>query len=863
MIKKFIRFSIKNFTSFLLTIFFSQIILAQNTAEQITSLELNKLLDRKITGDAEKQNFQIALSANQSATIIIEQTHVDVSAKIFDADGKLLNVFDDEPRLKQNEIVEFVAPQTGSYKIEIKTTSKAWTGNYKITFTETRAATENDLAIYEARTTAELAKEARNAEKFDEAAALYKRALDVAEKRSEASAALLTVRILNGLIEVILSKGDYPAALILLARAADFDAKNLGANHPQTALTTFLRGQYFRLTGDRANADRNYRQALATYENALGKDHSMLFDLMLRLSALHISINDYDPAVAYLQRAEKIVELNYGVDHKLMAGVVNNLGVVYMSKNDDALAEKYYLKVIEIGEKNNEVNQYRYTLTMQNLGVIYRRKKDYKKALEYYERALQIREKILGGEHTQVAWALYGIAGVYSQMGEEAKALELLRRVREITEKSVGLYDNLTTVSISDSARIFAAQGETERAVALQKTHDERYEKWFASEMTIGSERQKLQSVTRVEKLTSTTISLHLNAARNNQAALDLAALAVLQRKGRVLDAVADNLAAIRRRANETDRVLLDHLNDVNARLAKLTLGKPAKIPLDEHQKQIAELERQKEQIEIEIGDQNAKFTVQTPSVTLNAIKTEIPEDAALVEFAVYLPLDFKKENSDEAFGEPRYVAYVLRKNGAVKYAELGDKKTLDKIIAELRKALGDAKSKNVKLATRAADEKIMQPVRALVGDAKQIFVSPDGDLNLIPFEALVDETGKYLIEKYSFNYLTSGRDLLRMKTARPNKSEISIIANPSFGAQANAEPDENISSKTATRNLSDTYFAPLAGTIAEARAIQNYFPARRFFRKDARMKPRSKRRTRRAFCTSPRTDFFSKTRAD
>jgi len=33
-----------------------------------------------------------------------------------------------------------------------------------------------------------------------------------------------------------------------------------------------------------------------------------------------------------------------------------------------------------------------------------------------------------------------------------------------------------------------------------------------------------------------------------------------------------------------------------------------------------------------------------------------------------------------------------------------------------------------------------MQPVRALAGDATRLLVSPDGALNLIPFEALVDD---------------------------------------------------------------------------------------------------------------------------
>jgi CHAT domain-containing protein len=56
-----------------------------------------------------------------------------------------------------------------------------------------------------------------------------------------------------------------------------------------------------------------------------------------------------------------------------------------------------------------------------------------------------------------------------------------------------------------------------------------------------------------------------------------------------------------------------------------------------------------------------------------------------------------------------------------------------------------------------------MAPVREILGDTTTVFLSPDGSLNLIPFEALVDESGDYLVETYQFRYLTSGRDLLRL----------------------------------------------------------------------------------------------------
>lgn len=82
----------------------------------------------------------------------------------------------------------------------------------------------------------------------------------------------------------------------------------------------------------------------------------------------------------------------------------------------------------------------------------------------------------------------------------------------------------------------------------------------------------------------------------------------------------------------------------------------------------------------------------------------------------------------------------------------------------------------------RELDERMMQPVRKLLGTTRRIFLAPEGDLNLIPFGALVDENGRYLVEDYSLNYLTAGRDLLRLQAAGGDATgAAAIVADPQF----------------------------------------------------------------------------------
>ena len=164
----------------------------------------------------------------------------------------------------------------------------------------------------------------------------------------------------------------------------------------------------------------------------------------------------------------------------------------------------------------------------------------------------------------------------------------------------------------------------------------------------------------------------------------------------------------------------------------------------------------------------------QLQPVTLEAVQAAIPEDAALLEFAVFRPFDPKAERNAEAYAPAHYAACV----GSAK-ARRADRcrprSSLDHRPPDRQDAGRLARSDDVevKARARAVDERVMRPLRASLGGATRLLISPDGELNLVPFEALVDEGGRYLIERYTTTYLTSGRDLLRMQVPRAPRPRV------------------------------------------------------------------------------------------
>jgi CHAT domain-containing protein len=388
-------------------------------------------------------------------------------------------------------------------------------------------------------------------------------------------------------------------------------------------------------------------------------------------------------------------------------------------------------------------------------------------------------------------------------------------------------------VTLRDIAVAYAAKSDGRQATEYQARANQAYERNIGLSLAIGSEREKLLYADAIATWTNRAISLHVHQAPTYAPAAEAAALVLLQRKGRVLDAIAGNMEALRERMTADDRALLDRLQATTVQLATLSLNGPGRTPLDAYQQQLKSMEQQREQLESEIGSRSGEFHAQSQPVTVAAVQRAIPDDAALIEFAVYQPFDPKALTERTAYGAPHYVAYVLRHHGEVRWRELGPAKAIDDAVVALRQALRDPHGANPRPLSRALDDKVLRPLRPLVRDARRLLISPDGGLNRIPFEVLIDERGRFAVQRQAITYLTSGRDLLRMQTRRPSRGAPLIVADPFFdhppvtGPHRGTKLTSREPHPTTTNGdeLSTLYFSPLPATGDEARAIKALYP--------------------------------------
>jgi CHAT domain-containing protein/Flp pilus assembly protein TadD len=697
---------------------------------------------------------------------------------------------------------------------------------------------------------------------FPKAEAEFSRALALSEK-GIGPETWQTAWIHNQLGVLYKTKGDYPKAETAYQKARELFGKLAAPDQLDYAESLNNLGVLYRVTGDYSRARPLYEQAAAIKEKQLPPDHQDIGLGLNNLGLLYLSQGDYWNAEKALLRVVPIYEKRLGPESPEVAAALNNLALLYKSMGNYAKAEPLYARSLAIKEKQWGPVHTDVAIALNNLGLLYQSERKYDEAEVALLRAAQIREKLLGPENPDLATTLYNLGFTYEKKRELDKADAMYQRARAIFEKQLpadhphvaNCFNRLGGLALSrqryaeagplllralasrkavlgaghpdfaDSlfslSRLARLSGDIPKAVAYADEGNVVMEQDFLRNLVGGSEQQKVLYLKRSETFVDMVISLNLDAAPENPAAAGAALTAVLQRKGRALDMMSRGIDALRERSNSEDRALLDSLAAAQTRLANLSLRMPGPKDLQKYRDQIAALEKEVGEIQARISARSGELRVQTQPVTLDAVRRVVPEDAALVEFSAYLPFDAKAN----AFGKPRYAAFVLARDGNPKGIDLGETAVIHAAIEKFRRGftLADAEAgRDARPAGRELDRLIMEPVRKILGDRTNLLLSPDGVLNLVPFSALVDEQNRFLVERFRMTYLSSGRDLLRLQTRSESKGAPMVFADPDFGKD----------SKTALPGfLAGVPISRLPETAAEADSIRRFFPDSKILR--------------------------------
>lgn len=631
---------------------------------------------------------------------------------------------------------------------------------------------------------------------------------------------LTRARLLQDIGDLLSHLGNHAAAEVKLQEALSIFEARLGRDSDEA----FIVQQAIGNTAWRAGKLGRAEIVLSSALDRLTRRHSdsELIPLLNNLAITYEELGDYERAEHVFRRALEGMGWKAGETRPEHIVTVIGFAAILRKRGNLTESEVLYRSTLQFAEQQlGEDHRYVGDL-LSGLSTVLAEKENVKEAESLARRSLRIRENTFGKESLYTSTSRFFLGRILHARGNYAEAETLLNATLNVREQMLGSHHPRTAEAFFEIAALHLTTKEPQKALEFLTRAASIDDAAATAILAAGSEKQKRAFMAVLRSRTDLILSLDLTYGHESVAMRKLAMSTVLRRKGRVLDAMVDISSVLRSRINEEELVVLQRLMDVQSEMAAMFIRGPGSLPMVQFEEKLAGLENMRQSLEAKLSESSAAVVKANQEITVESVAASIPANAALVELVEYQP--YKTGNVErigDRWQEPHYAAYVLRRNAVPISVDLGPTGPIDQAVSELRKMLGDPTS-NPKPAARILDSIVMGPLRKVLGGVATLLMSPDGALNLVPFGALVDENGQYLLDHYAFRYLSSGRDLMRVSTRMP-RSGIVIIANPDFGG-SNIPINSNAGSArergVRSVDFGTIEFPSLPETAMEAQAI-------------------------------------------
>jgi len=596
-------------------------------------------------------------------------------------------------------------------------------------------------------------------------------------------------------------------AIELLQAAPDYQGYSGVFRMPHfLALLINNQGNYY-IGRDLAQAERLYKEAGDIWTKAYGADSPEAAVTSFNLARIALARRDFTTAESLARKAllvyaktpveKKIWPTDVAESYLLLSEICANMGRWNEADSLTNLAIAGYNETYGESTPGSLPG-------IQNAKYVATRQRNWAKAVKYAEEEIRVLEKY----------------DIQSAAARSTVYLELARFYFSLDDRSKSLiaYD---------------------QSLALRQS-------FIRSAFAFASERNKMAYLRMYPLIYQSLLTLAVSdtGGRAIASAFDM----VLSGKGAVLDALAQE----RQVALCSDRPELHRLVKQHAAVCDSIAGMAVRIqelgnPIQlEKSKRLYEI---KDSLELSLSHQCAEFERKLRQDTISSVRVArtLPKGSVLWEFVRYWP--YNLSHPDRALA-PRYLAFALNTLGQVRVSDLGEAKTIDSLIDLVHQEVNegvdvllgaDERALEQQLAdvTKRLYQLVFAPLQPATAGCDHIFIAPDGQLSLLPFEMLVLPNGRYVVEDYQVTYLSSGRDLPRFESDSLSKGEGAIVISaPDYESAAGQPLALAVTSvDSAGRNLlrgpSDRTacltipFSPLPASAREGKAVADILAAK------------------------------------
>ncbi|HEY0762994.1 MAG TPA: CHAT domain-containing tetratricopeptide repeat protein [Pyrinomonadaceae bacterium] len=584
--------------------------------------------------------------------------------------------------------------------------------------------------------------------------------------------------------------------------------ESLGPIELARARSLHTLGQIELSNGNHAEALNKLHEALAVLERLNGTKslyNIPIADVLITIAKVYGEVGEYFRALSYLSKADQVSRSSG--DQNTRANIMSGQASVFLEQEDYAVARKYFNASLAIYRSQGNAREEARVLL--NLAILQQRQGRDDDALKLFERTLE-RAKTAKLVDVQIATGV-GLGGVLTAKRDFPNALrvinenlELARRVDAKTREAellwraaqtyFGMHDYSESAASAEKALMLARSLQLPKLIYLASTTlGEAYAADNKVELAITT---LTEAINQIEELRDQVMGrlesrqlffenkvgpYHTMVKLLTQQGNNFDALLYAERaKGRVLlEGVRNNRRDLRNIPTDEEKGQAELLMNKYLAIKNRIKSQPGAEPPDDLQNELIAV--RKELVVFQKG-----FTAAYPDLLLRVgparplthanLSSLVPtNDLAYLEYVV----------TGDKVG-----LFLLKRNGLspdyeLKYVNLSVRAD------ELRRKVNDFHSA---LAERQPDytssgrelyRLLIAPAASELQNIKTICVIPDEFLWTLPFQALTNTRGNYLIQEFSLFYAPSFTVLNEMALRRQQQnSKESLIAfgNPVIG---------------------------------------------------------------------------------
>ncbi len=564
-------------------------------------------------------------------------------------------------------------------------------------------------------------------------------------KRSEPFTDGLLKGLSNVAAELLHKKGnDAQASMILnvVLTIARRDNSTLGTANALIGL-----GDVYAAQGDYRRAADNYQQIMKLVES-LGSKQGIAV-VSVRLGDIHYYQGNFPQALDYYQRSVNLYEKlgsRQDVAHPLLG-----IGNAYFAQNDNTRALGYYQRSLKICEQTFDKGGQAFLLN--RIAEVYAAQDRYEEADDFYRRSLKLQEEL--GIKSITATTLNGIGNLRFRQGNYSEAARLSSRAAELAKEGNApevLWKTLTSLGQAYRAlkQVDRAQQSFDDAIAiLEKMRGQ----------LVGSERD--QQLFFENKTGPYVEMVGLLIAHNKvPEAFHYAEMA----KGRMLlDVLRHGRSDISKTMTAEER---DHEKQLKATVTALSSQQRKEISLRQPDKsRLAFLDGQLQKARLEYEAYETRIYAAHPD--LRAVRGE-SEPLSLNEAGALIN-DSQTALLEYVVTQNRTYLFVLTKPNSTDPVRLKvypievSARELATRVADFRQRLA-GNSADFKEPARSLYDLLLQPAREELEGKRAICIVPAEVLWELPFQALLSNSDKYVLEDHALAYAPSLSVLSEMK---------------------------------------------------------------------------------------------------